>query len=149
MRVAAIARGTDKRQLAEQLGAHHYIDSAAVDPGEALRALGGASVVLATAASGASMSPLVNGLAPRGRLLVLGVAADPIEVSTPSLIFGGRAIEGALTGTPSDNEDNLAFSLAQNVRPLVEVLPLEKAADAYARMLSGAARFRMVLTTAA
>ncbi|MCW2912224.1 MAG: alcohol dehydrogenase [Actinomycetia bacterium] len=149
LQVVAIARGTDKQELAEQLGAHHYIDSTAVDPGEALQALGGASVVLATAASGASMSPLVKGLAPRGRLIVIGATADPIEVATPELIFGSRTIEGALTGTPSDNEDNLAFSIAQGVRPLVEVMPLEQAGDAYARMLSGAARFRMVLTTTA
>lgn len=147
LRVVAIARGAEKEELARQLGAQEYIDSAAVDPGKALQALGGATVIVATAASGASMTPLVDGLAVRGRLIVVGAADDPIEVSTGSLIFGGRSIEGSLTGTPSENEENLAFSLANGVRPMVEVLSLEKAADAYARMMSGAARFRMVLTT--
>jgi len=106
-----------------------------------------ATVIVATAASGASMTPLVDGLAVRGRLIVVGAADDPIEVSTGSLIFGGRSIEGSLTGTPSENEENLAFSLANDVRPMVEARPLDEAADAYARMMSGAARFRMVLTT--
>jgi alcohol dehydrogenase, propanol-preferring len=146
-RVVAIARGAEKQALAEQLGAHEYIDSSATNPGKALQALGGAKVVLATAAKGASMSPLIDGLAVRGRLIVLGVATDPIEVSTGSLIMSGRSVEGSLTGTPSDNEENLAFSLLNEVRPMVETVPLEKAADAYQRMLSGAARFRMVLTT--
>lgn len=147
VRVVAIARGEDKRELALKLGAHEYIDSASVDPGQALQELGGAKVIVATASSGASMTPLIDGLAIRGRLIVLGAATDPIEVSTGSLIFGGRSIEGSLTGTPSENEENLAFSLANDVRPMVETVPLEQAADAYARMMSGAARFRMVLTT--
>jgi propanol-preferring alcohol dehydrogenase len=147
LRVVAIARGEDKRELALKLGAYDYIDSAAVDPAKALQELGGAQVIVATAASGASMSPLIDGLAIRGRLIVLGGGNDPIEVSTGSLIFGGRSIHGSLTGTPSENEENLAFAVANQVRPMVETVPLEKAADAYARMMSGAARFRMVLTT--
>ncbi len=146
-RVAAIARGDGKRELALQLGASEYIDSAAVDPAKALQELGGAQVIVATAASGASMSPLIDGLGLRGRLIVVGAATDPIEVTTGSLIFGGRSIHGSLTGTPSENEENLAFSLANDVRPLVEVVPLEEAGTAYERMMSGAARFRMVLTT--
>ncbi|OKI44710.1 alcohol dehydrogenase catalytic domain-containing protein [Micromonospora sp. CB01531] len=142
-RVAAIARGRDKEELALQLGAHHYIDSTASD--QALQELGGARVVLATASSGASMSPLIGGLAVRGQLVVVGVAQDPIEVSTVPLIFGGRAIVGSLTGTPRDNEDNVGFAHAHNIRPMVETVPLEQAGEAYARMMSGDARFRMVL----
>jgi alcohol dehydrogenase, propanol-preferring len=148
-RVAAIARGTDKADLAAQLGATHYIDSAAEDPGAALRALGGAAAVIATAASGSSMSPLVGGLAPRGRMIVVGAAPDPISVQTAELVFGTRSLAGSLTGSSIENEDNLAFSLAQGIRPMTEVLPLEEAPKAYARMMSGAARFRIVLETAA
>ena len=147
LRVVAIARGEGKRELALKLGATEYIDSAAVDPGKALQELGGATVIIATATTGASMTPLVEGLALRGRLIVVGAAGDPIEVTTPALIFGGRSIAGSLTGTPSENEENLAFALNNDVRPMVERVPLEQAAEAYARMLSGAARFRMVLTT--
>jgi propanol-preferring alcohol dehydrogenase len=149
LRVVAIARGEDKRESALKLGAADYIDSSAVDPGRALQELGGARVIVATAASGASMTPLVDGLGIRGRLIVIGAANDPIEVLTGSLIFGGRTIEGSLTGTPSENEQNLAFALSNDVRPMVERVPLARAAEAYERMLSGAARFRMVLTMGA
>ena len=144
-RVAAIARGTDKAVLAEKLGADHYIDSAATDPAKALQELGGAVAIVATAASGASMSPLVAGLAPRGQLIVVGAANDPIEVSTADLIFGGRSIIGSLTGTSIENEANLQFSAAHGVAPMTEVVPFEDAPAAYARMMSGAARFRVVL----
>jgi propanol-preferring alcohol dehydrogenase len=144
-RVAAIARGTDKAVLAEKLGAHHYIDSAAVDPAEALQELGGAVAIVATAASGASMSPLVAGLAPRGQLIVVGAADDPIEVNTADLIFGGRSIVGSLTGTPIENEANLQFSARRGVAPMTEVMPFEDAPAAYERMMSGQARFRVVL----
>jgi propanol-preferring alcohol dehydrogenase len=144
-RVAAIARGTDKAELSAQLGAHHYIDSAAEDPGAALRKLGGAAAILATAASGASMSPLVAGLAPRGRMMVVGAAPDPISVQTADLVFGTRSLAGSLTGSSIENEDNLAFSLAQGIRALIEVLPLAEAPRAYERMMSGKARFRVVL----
>ncbi|MDF3338179.1 alcohol dehydrogenase catalytic domain-containing protein [Mycolicibacterium septicum] len=147
-RVAAIARGSEKADLARTLGADHYIDSAAVDPGEALTALGGAAAVVATAASGASMSPLVAGLAPHGQLVVVGAAPDPIEVDTATLIFGGRSIVGSLTGSPVENEDNLAFSLASGIAPMVEVMPFEDAPKAYAHMMSGRARFRVVLEIA-
>ena len=111
-RTVAIARGQDKAELATSLGADDYIDSAATDPGAALQELGGAAVIVATAASGASMSPLLAGLAPRGKLVVVGAAPDPISVDTSELIFGGRSIVGSLTGTPIENEDNLAFSSA-------------------------------------
>jgi alcohol dehydrogenase, propanol-preferring len=144
-RVAAIARGTDKAVLAEKLGAHHYIDSAAVDPAKALQELGGAVAIVATAASGASMSPLVAGLAPRGQLIVVGAADDPIEVSTADLIFGGRSIIGSLTGTSIENEANLQFSATHGVAPMTEVMSFEDAPAAYERMMSGGARFRVVL----
>jgi propanol-preferring alcohol dehydrogenase len=146
LQVVAIARGAGKAELAAELGAHHYIDSGSVDPGEALQALGGARVIVATAPSGASMSPLPGGLAVRGTLIIAGATADPVEVATSPLILGGRSIRGTLTGTPADNEDNVAFTSTHGVRPMIETVPLAKAADAYARMLSGAARFRMVLT---
>jgi alcohol dehydrogenase, propanol-preferring len=144
-RVAAIARGTDKRVLAEKLGAHHYIDSAVGDPARALQELGGAVAIVATAASGASMSPLVAGLAPRGQLIVVGAADDPIQVTTADLIFGGRSIVGSLTGTSIENEANLEFSAAHGISPMTEVMPFEEAPAAYERMMSGAARFRVVL----
>ncbi|MGI8333203.1 alcohol dehydrogenase catalytic domain-containing protein [Actinomadura scrupuli] len=144
-RVAAIARGTGKAELAARLGADHYIDSAAEDPGAALRKLGGAAAIIATAASGASMSPLVAGLAHRGRMVVVGAAADPLSVNTADLIFGTRTLGGSLTGTSIENEDNLAFSERRGIRPLVETMPLAEAPKAYERMMSGQARFRVVL----
>lgn len=147
-RVAAIARGTGKAELAEQFGADHYIDSDAGDPGEALRELGGAAAVVATAASGASMSPLVSGLAPRGRMVVVGAAFDPIQLQTTDLIFGTRTVSGSLTGSSIDNEDNLRFARTRGVRPMTEVMPLSRAPLAYDRMMAGDARFRIVLTMA-
>jgi propanol-preferring alcohol dehydrogenase len=144
-RVAAIARGTGKAALALELGADHYIDSAAADPGEALQKLGGADAIVATAASGASMSPLLPGLAPRGRLIVVGIAGDPLSVSTFDLTFGSRAVVGSLTGSSIDNEDNLGFCLAKGISSRNEVMPFAEAPAAYARMMSGAARFRVVL----
>jgi alcohol dehydrogenase, propanol-preferring len=130
-RVAAIARGTDKAALADKLGAHHYIDSAAVD--------------VATAASGASMSPLLAGLAPRGQLVVVGVGTDPIEVNAADLVFGSRSVVGSLTGSSIENEASLQFSAAHGVAPMTELLPFEDAPAAYQRMMSGQARFRVVL----
>ncbi|MGW0518891.1 alcohol dehydrogenase catalytic domain-containing protein [Crossiella sp. NPDC003009] len=144
-RVAAIARGTDKAALAAELGAEHYIDSRAEDPGEALQRLGGAAAIIATASSGASMSPLVTGLAPRGELIVVGAAPDPITARTGDLIFGMRRISGSLTGSSIENEDNLRFSARSGIRAMTEVLPLSETAKAYRHMLSGKARFRVVL----
>jgi propanol-preferring alcohol dehydrogenase len=144
-RVAAIARGAEKGALAEKLGAHHYIDSTAVDPAEALQKLGGAAAILATAASGASMSPLVGGLAPRGQLIVVGAGLDPIQVTAADLIFGGRSLVGSLTGTPIENEANLKFSTTRGILPMNELLPFDDAPAAYERMMSGQARFRVVL----
>jgi propanol-preferring alcohol dehydrogenase len=145
----ALGRGREKEQLAKSLGAHLYIDTAADDAVAVLQRLGGASAILATGTSGGAMGPLVSGLAARGRLIVVGVPGDPIQLSAASLVFGGRSIYGALTGTPIDNEETLAFSVQENIRPMIETLPLERAADAYARMMQGDARFRMVLTTSA
>jgi D-arabinose 1-dehydrogenase-like Zn-dependent alcohol dehydrogenase len=146
-RVAAIARGEEKRELARKLGAHHYIDSQAGDPAAALQELGGASVILATVTSGKAMSLLLGGLRARGRMIVVGVGPDPIEVSTVQLVFGTRAIEGALTGSPLDGEDTLAFSALEGIRPTIETVPLESAAEAYGKMMRNEARFRMVLVT--
>jgi propanol-preferring alcohol dehydrogenase len=146
---ASMARGSDKAQLSMRLGAQHYIDSAAEDPGAALRKLGGAAAIIATAASGASMSPLLGGLAPRGRMVVVGAAPDPISVQTSELIFGTRSVTGSLTGSAIQNEDNLALSLQRGIRAMIEVMPLTEAPQAYERMMSGQARFRVVLDTQA
>ncbi|MFZ4894832.1 alcohol dehydrogenase catalytic domain-containing protein [Plantibacter sp. Mn2098] len=147
-RVVAIARGTDKAPLAKGLGAQDYIDSRSVDPGKALQALGGADVVLATAASGASMTALVPGIARGGRLMVVGASFEPIEVSPISLIFGDVTVGGSLTGSSIENEDNLRFAAENGVRAMIEEAPLADAAAAYARMMDGDARFRMVLAIA-
>jgi len=144
-RVAAIARGVEKADLASKLGASHYIDSSVEDPGTALRQLGGAAAIIATASSGSSMSSLISGLAPRGRMVVVGAARDPISIQTTELVFGTRAVIGSLTGSSIDNEDNLALSVSEGIRPMTEVMPLVEAPEAYARMMSGEARFRVVL----
>ena len=143
----AIGRGSDKEKLAKQCGAHVYIDSAVEDAAAVLQRMGGASAILATAPSGDGMGPLVSGLAARGKLIVVGVPSDPIQLNAFPLVFGGRSIYGSLTGTPIDNEDTLAFSVLENIRPMIETVPLEQAADAYARMMQGKARFRIVLLT--
>jgi propanol-preferring alcohol dehydrogenase len=143
----AIGRGPDKKKLAQDLGAHLYIDTAVEDMAAALQRLGGARAILATAPSGNAMGPLVSGLAARGKLIVVGVPEDQIQLSAFPLVFGGRSIYGSLTGTAIDNEDTLAFSVLQNIRPMIEAAPLEQAAAAYGRMMDGKARFRMVLVT--
>jgi alcohol dehydrogenase, propanol-preferring len=146
--VAVIARGPDKAELAATLGGDHYIDSAAADPADALTALGGAEVIVATAASGASMSPLLRGLRPNGRLVVVGAAPDPISVATSDLIFGGRSILGSLTGTAAENEGNLVLSAERGVAAMIEPMPFDRAPEAYEHMMSGRARFRVVLDIA-
>ncbi len=148
-RVAAIARGPEKEAYARELGADVYIDSTVTDPGAELTARGGASLIIATATSGGSMNPLVKGLAPKGKLIVVGATPDPLTIATPDLIFGTKTITGSLTGSSIENEDNLAFSLAHGIRPSVEVMPFDQAAEAYERMLSGNARFRVVLDVTA
>jgi D-arabinose 1-dehydrogenase-like Zn-dependent alcohol dehydrogenase len=146
-RTVAIGRGTDKKKLAQDLGAHVYIDTAVEDVAAALQRLGGARAILATAPNGKAMGPLVSGLAARGKLIIVGVPEDEMQVSAVPLVFGGRSIYGSLTGTAIDNEDTLAFSVLEKIRPMVETVPLERAADAYGRMMDGKARFRMVLVT--
>jgi alcohol dehydrogenase, propanol-preferring len=143
----AIGRGRDKEKLAKELGAHVYVDTATEDAAAVLQRMGGARAILATAPSGNGMGPLVSGLATRGKLIVVGVPLDPIQLSAFPLVFGGRVIYGSLTGTPVDNEDTLAFSVLENIRPMIETFPLEQAPDAYARMMEGKARFRIVLVT--
>nr|WP_242686998.1 MULTISPECIES: alcohol dehydrogenase catalytic domain-containing protein [Actinopolyspora] len=146
MEVVAISRGAAKAELARDLGAHEHIDSDATDPGQALAATGGATVVLATAASGAAAARVLPGLAPRGQLLVLGAASDPLEVAPPSLITPAASIVGHPSGTSKDSEDTLRFSRLTGVRPMIDTVPLDKAAQAYERMMSNQARFRVVLT---
>ena len=142
----AIARGTDKEQHARDLGAHHYIDSTSADVGDALQELGGAQTVLATVTAPDAMSAAVPGLRPRGRMIVVGVSPDPIEVPPMALIPGSTGVDGHASGTSKDSEDTLRFSALHDVRPAVETFPLEQAAEGYARMMSGDARFRVVLT---
>src|SRR6058998_578876 len=143
----AIGRGREKDKLAKDFGAHVYIDAAADDATAVLQRMGGARAILATAPSGGAMGPLVSGLAARGKLIVLGVPQDQMQLSAFPLVFGGRSVYGSLAGTAIDTEDALAFSVLENIRPMVETVPLEQAADAYARMMQGKARFRMVLVT--
>ena len=145
-RVAAVGRGTQNAAIAQKLGADLYIDSTATDAAAELQKLDGASVVLATAPSGKAMSSLLPGLTANGTLVVVGASQDPLEVSTALLILGRRNIKGWSAGTPSDSEDTLRFAEAVGVRPIIEKLPLEKAAEGYARMMSGDAQYRVVLT---
>jgi alcohol dehydrogenase, propanol-preferring len=145
-RVVALGRGAEKERLATRLGAHVYVDTAAKDAVEVLQKLGGADAILATAPNGAAIGALMGGLAVRGKMLVVGAAADPIPISSFSLIFGGRSVHGSLTGSAIDNQDTLDFSVLRGVLPMIETMPLEKAPEAYARMMEGKARFRMVLT---
>lgn len=144
-KVAAISRGTDKQKLAEELGAHHYIDAGATDPAKALQALGGAALIVATATDSDSISPLVDGLAPHGILTVVGADAKQLKVSPIQLITGSKRIQGFASGTPMDSQDALEFAAINGVRPYLESFKFEKAEEAYARMLSGKARFRVVL----
>lgn len=145
-RVAAIARGQDKEPLARQLGAAYYIDSQASDPAEELAKLGGAQAVIATVTNGPAMAATLGGLAPLGRLMVLGAAHEPIEASPVILIMARRAIEGWYSGTSIDAEETLAFSSHANIQSMNEFYPLDRAVEAYDHMMSGKARFRVVLT---
>lgn len=145
-RVAAIARGPQDAALAKKLGAHVYIDNNATKAAEELKKLGGAQVILATAPSSKAMTEVIDGLAPSGKLMVLGAASEPIEVTPLQLIGGSRTIQGWASGTPTDAEDTLRFAELSGVRPMIETYPLEKAGEAFARMMSGKAEFRVVLT---
>ncbi|MEU6577973.1 alcohol dehydrogenase [Streptomyces sp. NPDC046805] len=144
----AIARGGDKADFAKQLGAHHYIDSTGGVPVvDALQALGGADVVLATAGNSDAISATVDGLAPRGELVVIGATPEPMAISPLQLIMQGRVIRGHPSGTAQDVQDTMDFSALHGIRPMIETVPLDRVQEAYDKMLAGRARFRMVLTT--
>jgi len=146
-RTVAIARGTDKEPLARKLGASRYIDTHALDPAAELLKLGGAKVILATVTDGRAMSAVLGGLGVNGKLIILGVPPQPLEISAIPLILGRRSVAGWPSGSSIDSQDTLAFSLLAGVRPMTEVFPLERAAEAYEHMMSGKARFRAVLTS--
>jgi D-arabinose 1-dehydrogenase-like Zn-dependent alcohol dehydrogenase len=145
-KVVAIGRGSENAALAKKLGASVCIDSKSTNAAEELQKLGGAQVILATAPNSKAMSELIDGLGPNGKLMVIGATFDPIEVTPIQLISGSRTIQGWAAGTPADSEDTLRFAELSGVRPMIETYPLEKAAEAYARMMSGNAQFRVVLT---
>jgi propanol-preferring alcohol dehydrogenase len=145
-RVVAIGLGPEIGELAMKLGAHHYIDSLTAKPAEALQALGGAAVVLATASAGRAVADTLKGLGPHGEVIVLGATADPIELSAFDLLFASRKVIGALTGTPATGDATLKFSVLMGVEAMIETMPLERAPEAYAKMMAAKARFRMVLT---
>jgi len=143
----AIARGTDKEPLARKLGAHHYIDSSTQNVAESLTKLGGAKVILSTVTNSKAMTDALGGLGVDGKMIVVGASPEPVEVS-PFLVIGGRrSVQGWPSGTSIDSEDTMGFSALANIRPMIETMPLERASEAYDRMMSGKARFRMVLTT--
>jgi D-arabinose 1-dehydrogenase-like Zn-dependent alcohol dehydrogenase len=144
--VAAIGRGSENEFLAKKLGANVYIDSAASNAAQELQKLGGAQVILATAPSSKAMSALIDGLGPNGTLLVVGAAAESIEVTPLQLITGSKRVQGWASGAAADSEDTLHFAAQSGVRPMIETYPLEKAGEAFARMMSGKAQFRVVLT---
>jgi D-arabinose 1-dehydrogenase-like Zn-dependent alcohol dehydrogenase len=145
-KVVAIGRRSEDASLSKQLGASVYIDSSSTKAAEELQKLGGAQVILATAPNSKAMSELIDGLGPNGKLMVIGASFDPIEVTPLQLISGSRTIQGWASGTPADSEDTLNFAELSGVRPMIETYPLEKAEEAYARMMSGKAQFRVVLT---
>jgi len=145
-RTFAIGRGKDKEALARKLGATHYIDTAAGDPSAELQKFGGARVILATAPDSKSMSAVIDGLSPNGKLVVVGAGVEPIAVTPIQLIRGRSALQGWASGIATDSEDTMQFSALTGVRPMIERYPLEKAAEAYDQMISGRARFRVVLT---
>lgn len=144
--VVAIGRGPDKDAQAARLGAHHYLDSSASPIAEQLNSLGGVSLVVATASAGRAVADVVGGLVPNGQVIALGASPDPIELSSVQLIFGERDVSGSLTGDPATADATLRFSQMQGVAPMVEIVPLEQAPSAYAKMMRGEARFRMVLS---
>ena len=146
LRTIAIARGKDKEAFAKQLGAHHYIDSTGGDPAADLQKLGGAKIILATATSAQAMAASIGGLSPDGRLVVLGADFSPMQLITAGLISGRTGIYGWPSGSSIDSEDTMKFSAMTGVRPMTETFPLEKAQEAYDRMMSNKARFRVVIT---
>jgi len=147
-KTVAIARGMDKEPLARKLGAIRYIDSQSQDPASELSRLGGARVILATVTSGKAMNAVLGGLGINGRLVIVGAAADPLQVSGIPLIMGRRSITGWPSGSAIDSQDALSFSVLTGIRAMIQVFPLERAAEAFDLMMSGKARFRAVLATA-
>lgn len=147
LETVAIARGKDKEELAMKLGAKHYIDSQSQNAAEELVKLGGAKVILATVTSGKAMSAVLGGLAVNGKLIVIGAPSEPLEVPLLPLLSGRRSIMGWYSGSSIDSQDTLSFSALSGVRSMNEIFPLERAGEAYERMMSGKARFRAVLTT--
>ncbi len=145
-RVVAVGRGQDIAAEVKALGAHRYIDTNVEDPVSVLQGIGGAQLVLTTITDSAAASSLFAALAPQGKLLVLGVGKEPLTVSPGLLVSGERVIEGSITGTPYESERTLNFSVLADVRPAIETMPLERAPEAFERMLSGLVKFRMVLT---
>ncbi len=145
-KVVAIGRGSGIGSLAKKLGADVYIDSKVQSSAEELQKLGGAKVIIATAPDSKAMTELIGGLGTNGKLLLIGVTSDPIEVAPVQLIRGGKTVQGWVGGTPADSDDTLRFAELRGVRAMIETYPLEKAAEAYARMMSGKAEFRVVLT---
>jgi D-arabinose 1-dehydrogenase-like Zn-dependent alcohol dehydrogenase len=145
-RVVAIGRGSENADLAAKLGAHRYLDSKAVKPAEELSKMGGARVILTTAPDAKSMSALIDGLGPNGTMVVVGASAEAIEVTPIQLIGGKRSLQGWASGTPTDSEDTLRFAEMSGVRPMIEKYPLSRVNEAYDRMISGKAKFRVVLT---
>src|SRR6202030_1010949 len=144
--VVGISRGKESETLARKLGAHFYIDSSATDAAAELKKLGGARVILATPPSGKAMSSLINGLGANGTLMVIGAGPDPIEAQTAALLFGNKGLQGWASGIATDSEDTLRFAAYTGVRPMIEKFPLARVNEAYARMTSGKATFRVVLT---
>ncbi|HEY1578480.1 MAG TPA: alcohol dehydrogenase [Terracidiphilus sp.] len=144
-RTVAVARGQDKGPLAKQLGAHIYIDSTALDPAKELQKIGGANIVLSTLTSAKALEWVLDGLAPAGKLIVVGAPDAPISISPFPLLLGRRTVAGWPSGTGMDSEDTLKFSALTGIKPMIETYPLEKAEEAYQRMMSGKARFRVVL----
>ncbi len=145
-KVVAVSRGPNNAELARKLGAHHYIDSQAVNAAETLTKMGGARVILATAPSAKAMSALFDGLGVNGKLVVVGASMEPIEVTPVQLIRGNRSLQGWASGTPTDSEDTLNFAVSSGIRPMIEKFPLERVGEAYERMIGGKAEFRVVLT---
>jgi D-arabinose 1-dehydrogenase-like Zn-dependent alcohol dehydrogenase len=145
-RTVAIARGQDKAPLAKQLGAHDYIDSERENPAEALTKLGGAKVILATVTSGSAMTAALGGLGLNGKFIVLGASWEPLQVNGVEMLSKRAALQGWPSGTSKDSEDTMAFAALTGVRPMIETFPLDRAPEAYDRMMSGKARFRVVLT---
>ncbi len=147
-RTVAVARGQDKGPLAQQLGAHIYIDSTTQDPAKELQKIGGANVILSTVTSAKALEWVIDGLAPAGKFILVGAPEDgPIVVNPFPMLLGRRTVAGWPSGTGMDSEDTLNFSALTGVKPMIETYPLEKAGEAYDRMMSGKARFRVVLTT--